>query len=500
MFELRDYQREAVDYAINADGRPILCAPTGSGKTVVAAFVAQHYLERGERVAFLTPREEILWQNHGVVQDVCGEENVTVLKAGEEWRQWLPMHIVSWPTLVARTGRKQGGEAWYPDVDVLLIDECHLAVSKRMAERVLPYYADRKVIGVTATPARSSGRGLGSYFTEIKHVTTVRQLVKDEFLAPCEYWGGKEADLRKVRTVAGDFNRKQLSERVAPLVGDVVENWCRLAEDRHTLVFAVDVAHAEALAERFQAAGIVAESLHIHKTPEHRRRIVEQFKSGHIQVLVNVTIASYGFDAPSVDCVVLARPTKSIVLHLQMLGRGMRIDPERPDKVCRIIDHAGNVTRLGAGDDLYRWRLDDTKRAAGNWSRDKRSGEKETKQHTCEDCNYIFSRSLVCPKCGWAVPLPKRDIDAVDAELVRIARNGGERPHGFPDDATFHRMLHGWSLKRGYAPGWIYHTFRDYAGKPPPWGYDRLGPLEPSPLVRNWLTKRAKAYRRRQRA
>ncbi|KKK98776.1 hypothetical protein LCGC14_2639360, partial [marine sediment metagenome] len=318
MFEDRQYQTDAIDYIINEpdDRRPILCAPTGSGKTVVVAKIAKHYLDQGKTFGFLTPREEILWQNHGVTQEICGQSNVSVFKSGEPWRSWLPIHIISWPTLRARAGKEH---LLWPDVDVLAIDEAHLSLSHMMVEKVLPHYLQTKtkIFGVTATPARKSGKGLGDFFTHIKNVTSVRQLIKDGYLAPCEYWGGKMADLTAVQVVRGDYNEKQLAAASAPLVGDVIDNWGRLASERHTIVFAVNVAHCEALTERFRTAGVSVASLHIHKTPERRRQINEEFKRGDIQVLVNVTIASYGYDAPSVDCIVLARPTKSVVLWLQ---------------------------------------------------------------------------------------------------------------------------------------------------------------------------------------
>lgn len=502
MFEDRAYQIESVDYVMaeadNKSSRPILCAPTGSGKTVICAKVAKEAMDAGRTFGILTPREEILYQMRDTMMEVCGATNVGVLKAGEFHRRDLPIQVISWPTLLARTAKTA---AWFPDVDMLAIDECHLALSPKMSERILPYYEPRsKVFGVTATPARKSGRGLGSFFSHIKHVTTVRQLVADGKLAPLEYFAGKQSDISRVPDVGGDFNQKKLSAACMPLIGDVLDKWGQLASDRHTLVFAVDIPHCEALTERFQQAGIAAASLHHHKTPERRQEIVRQFKARKIQVLVNVTIASYGFDAPSVDCIVLARPTKSVVLWLQMLGRGMRTHDGK--EFCLVIDHTNGVRNpeLGYADDLRRWRLDKGRKASGNWSRDERNKDKkegEDKVYECDECSYLFSRSQVCPKCGWEVPMPKRDIETVDAEFVRVSRQeSNTKSKDWPDDHEFYLMLRHYAENRPkpYKPGWAYHKFREKTGRMPLRRWDDDDTVPPSVRVANWIRSRQIAF------
>lgn len=489
MFEDRQYQLDAVDFVMQDQGRPILCSPTGSGKSFICAMVAQRTLEQGGTFGILTPREEILYQMRDTMMEVCGMKKVGVLKAGENWNRSAPVQVISWPTLLSRTAKS---EAWFPSVDTLAIDEAHLALSPKMAERVLPYYRERsKIFGVTATPARKSGKGLGTFFTHIKHVTTVRQLIKDEKLAPLEYWGGSLADISKVRTTAGDYNSKDLSDASQPLVGDVIDNWLRLASDRHTLVFAVDVAHCEALTERFQQAGIKAEALHVHMTPDQRHRVVTAFRSKRIQVLVNVTIASYGFDVPAIDCIVAARPTKSIVLHLQMLGRGMRIHDNK--EACMVLDHADNVRRLGQADDLFRWRLDQGKQASENWTRNAKSEDAkkgEDKTYHCDNCRHIFSRTRVCPKCGTEIPMPKRDIETVDADLVRTSKQQeAERLKGWPSDRDFFLMLRHYQREKGYSFGWCLHKYKEKlkTEELPNKGWNSLQVIPPNERVYSWI-------------
>lgn len=498
IIERRQYQLEDADNAMDhgVDDIPIHCAPTGSGKTVIQAMIAKRELDRGNRTAIFTPRNEIFNQTHALLVKLCGVENVARLRAkrpGEAWQVQKPIHVVSWPTVVSRRGRGMG-DFWLPKVERLLVDEAHLAVAERIGEILEHYKGNTLIDGYTATPARLTGRGLGTYFTEIKHVVSVRQLVKDGWLAPCEYWGGATPDLTGMPTSRGDYKTEPLSAVCVTLVGDVIDNWLRLASTRHTIVFAVDIAHCEALAERFQKVGVSAAALHVRLDPALRDRIVEQFKAGEIQVLVNVSIASYGFDAPSVNCIVAARPTKSIVLHLQMIGRGMRPKPDGSE--CMVLDHAGNVNGLGRADDLFRWTLDSKKRAASNWSKDERSGEaEEAVQHTCNECGHIFARSRVCPKCGWEVPFGKRDVSVVDADLVPIGKTMAKKlPEGWPSHEFFFRMLVHVVNQKGRKIGWARHTFKKKCGVWPPKNWDNLTAIPPTKRVQAYIHSRNIAY------
>lgn len=507
--EERQYQYDDVNHAMNhgIDHKVIHCAPTGSGKTIIQAKICKREIDRGDCTAILTPRDIIFNQTANIVTDLCGLENVAILRAkrpGEGWNPSKPVHIVMWPTLIARTRRD---DFWFPNVQRVLVDECHLSMAPKILE-ILHHYAPKaKIDGYTATPARQTGKGLGRFFTEIKHVTTVRQLVKDGYLCPLEYWGGRTSDLEGIRIQRGDYEVKKLSDRMIPLVGDVVDNWLRLSADRHTIVFAVDIAHCEMLAHRFKAVGIRAAALHVRMDTDDRDRTVAAFKSGNIQVLCNVSIASYGFDAPSVNCIVIARPTKSIVLHLQMIGRGMRpgideqgeriTDPNDPDfKTCMVLDHAGNVPALGMADDLYRWRLDEGRSAT---ARVNEKGETdEAAVHVCDECGHIFSQSRVCPKCGWKVPFSKRDVAAVDADLVRIGKSMVERlPEGWPSHEQTYRMLIHYGRMKGYKNGWAAMKFKQMTEVFPPHHWNDFAGVQPSGRVLNWITKQQQNYARR---
>ncbi len=495
MIEDRQYQADDVNHAMNHGNemRPIHCAPTGSGKTVIQAQLAKRELDRGNTTAILTPRNEIFMQTQGLTEEICGAENVAVLRAkreGESWRADRPIHIVSWPTLVSRTKRSK---FWFPNVRRVLVDECHLSMAPKILE-ILEHYAPKAIVdGYTATPARMTGKGLGRYFTTIKHVTSVRQLMADGFLAPVEYWGGTTPDMAGIKIVRGDYEVKKLSDACVVLVGDAVDNWLRLASDRHTIVFAVDIAHCEMLAHKFKAIGIKAAALHTRLDQEERDEVNDAFKSQRIQVLVNVGIASYGYDAPSVNCIQICRPTKSIVLHLQMIGRGMRPKPNGGE--CMVLDHAGNVRDLGMADDLFRWRLDDGKKACVNWSKREDSGEPDPTVHTCEECGHLFSMRRVCPKCGWKVPYSKRDVEATEADLVPIGKNMVKRlPEGWPSHEVLFQMLMYEQRWKKYKSGWARTLFNKRAGCYPPAHWSDLAAIPPNKRLRNWLISRNIAY------
>jgi DNA repair protein RadD len=504
----RQYQDDDVNYAMHhgIDDRVIHCSPTGSGKTIIQALIAKREMARGDATAILTPRNEIFTQTTRVVGSQVGVENVGILRAkraDERWNPVAPVHIVSWPTLIARARRSN---FWFPKVNRVLVDECHLSMAPKILE-ILHHYAPKaRIDGYTATPARQTGKGLGRFFTEIKHVTSVRRLIDDGWLAPCEYWGGATPDLTGIRVSKGDYQSKPLSAACVTLVGDVVENWLRLASDRHTIVFAVDIAHCEALHDRFRELGVSSASLHVKKTPEQRAEIVEQFKAGQIQVLVNVSIASYGFDAPSVNCIVIARPTKSIVLHLQMIGRGMRPavdmfgdvikDPKDPEfKTCMVLDHAGNVTALGMADDLFRWRLDEGQKACENWTKNPQSGEHEKREQVCGDCSHIFSGMRICPKCGWEVPMTKRDVAVQEGDLVRIGKDlVNALPKGWVNHEQFYAMLRHHANQNNESQNWARNQFKKKSLCWPDPTWDSQPTVPPDRLVRNYIQSRKYAY------
>jgi DNA repair protein RadD len=493
MFELRLYQRQAVDLAYQrvAEGhRPIVCAPTGSGKTVIAGHMAREALDAGKRVLWMTGREEILRQTFGTFNEICGRGNIGILMRNERpWWFYPPVTVASWDTLKARWDK---ADTWRIPADLVLVDECHLSLSEKMSETIMPHYQSKTVIGLTATPARRTGRGLGSYFTRIVQVRSVQQLIDEGFLAPCEYWAGSHVDVSRLHVdrKTNDYQERELGAAAldGKLVGDVLDNWLRLAKDRHTIAFAVNIAHAQALTERFQAAGIAADVIHSKMVHGTRMEITQQFRDRRIQVLLNVGIATYGFDCPSIACVILARPTKSIVLHHQMIGRGLRPKPD--GGYCMVLDHADNVRRLGCIEDEIRWRLSDGKEAAANTTREgdpTRGKSPQAPPIECGSCHYVFSRSRVCPKCGWEKPVAACDIETVDADLVKVRKAQRELVLEKQDKRAWYLMARGWCEQHGKKTGMAYYRYKDKFGEIPPTAWNAMAALPPDIRIDSYM-------------
>jgi superfamily II DNA or RNA helicase len=436
-------------------------------------------------VALMTPRQEILWQTVNVVRAFGHEPGI--LMGNETCRRYEQVQVVCWPTLVARSLRS---EAWYPSADLVLLDEAHLALSKKMLERVLPYYEKSRVIGFTATPARTTGHGLGTYFTDLLEIVRIPKLIEEGFLVPGKYFGGQMADMSKVKTTAGDYNQKQSSEENsrAVLIGDVVANWMRLAGDRHTVVFAVDIRHANALAEKFQEQGVSVGVVTNGTSDSDRMEVIQKFRDRDIQVLCNVMVAAYGFDVPTIDCIVLARPTKSIPLHLQMLGRGLRPSPGKEH--CMMLDHSGNVTRLGTAEDDYEWCLSADYRVQDS-GRFQKGGERKDKPVTCQQCKHIFRRSPVCPNCGWQIPAPKKDVAHVEADLVEITQT---RIQEWIDKRTFYLELLYLSSEGGWHPKRAACVYRDKFDQWPARKWNNLAPIEATDKTRRFVKSRVIAF------
>lgn len=506
MMELRDYQEMAkrrTQDRVAQGHRPIICAACGSGKTVISADYARERLEQGKRILWMTGRQEIIKQAYRTFSAQCGARNVGVLCAGLKgetpWWFYPPVTLASWDTLKARWDRS---DVWKIPADVVLVDEAHLSLSPKMAATIMPHYARtaEEIVGFTATPARRSGRGLGSFYTRIIQVRSVRQLQEEGYLAPCEYWAGSHADTSKIAVdpKTGDFKERDLAaaHRDGVLIGDVLTNFLRIASERHTIGFAVDIAHAQALCEKFQAAGIDSEVIHSKMARRTRDDISEQFRRRAFQVLWNVGIATYGYDVPEVECVIAARPTRSIVLWHQMIGRGIRPKPD--GGYCIVIDHGDNVRRLGCIEDEIRWRLDEGREAAVNTTREGDESRKkppEAKPTECGECHYVFTRSRICPKCGWEKPITARDVETIEADLVKVRKAQATKAKEFPEPREFFLMLRHEQERKRRSFGWALNSYRDRFGELPPKAWNRLPTIEPNAPVRGWITSRLIAWK-----
>jgi DNA repair protein RadD len=486
--KLRDYQMDAVEELKDA-AKAIYVLPTGGGKTVIAAHVIERATWRGERVLVLTHRREILKQTslslpleHGLIQ------------AGLNVDLEYPVQIASVQTLWARAMRTE--KMPLPPADLIIIDECH-HVAARTWLAILAAYPNARRIGLTATPCRGDGRGLGNYFSQIIEGPQVAELIDRKYLVPTVYYAPAEPDLHGVETRQGDYAVGQLSDRMnrADLIGDIVSNWHKLGQRRKTLVFCVDVAHSVHVKDEFLKSGVRAEHVDGSTPKPDRDAALTRLASGETELISNCMVLTEGFDLPAIGCIVLARPTKQIGLFRQMAGRGLRPAPGKSNLI--LIDHSGAVYRHGLLEDEIEWTLDVTKRAK-NPTHDERDCAQTSRLIECSQCGALRKGGEPCPACGF---LAKHRPDAIgfrEGELARVDRNSLQPVHSSdPNECMrWHGMLAHIAGARGYKPGWAAYKFKEKFGTWPASRY--VTPIAPTPEVLSWVRSRAIAYAKAQ--
>lgn len=382
--ELRDYQQNAVEQvreAFFAGLNPILCSPTGSGKTVMAREIVQRI---GKRCVWTVHRRELEEQ---AAEHLAGIPDVEVISIQKIGRRGLPA------------------------CDYVVIDECHhAAASSYRACLGVPR------IGLSATPARLDGKPLGELFGRIIIAAHTDDLIRDGFLLMPRMFAGEAPDLHGIKKTAGDYNIGALGRCVNKpiLVGDAVQHWKRHANGYRTIAFAVDIAHSKSIVEAFRSAGVVAEHVDGSTPKDERKAILARLRSGETTLVSNVGIATEGFDLPALECVILLRPTESLVLQIQMFGRVMR--PNALKRTPIVLDHAGNWHRHHyRGDNRYEWSLNGRVKKANVAAN---LGLKR-----CPECYALVDNGLdACPHCGDVFTVAKRKLSIVDGELVEVSR------------------------------------------------------------------------------
>ena len=479
-FTLRPYQDDVITQArvsvSNGNKRLIIHAPTGAGKTCIAAHLIDLARGKGNKILFLANRRELVFQAQRTLTE-CGIESGIIMN-GEEADLSKAVQIASMQTYVRRMKiDDQLYNPWFHNASIVIVDECHGSISPSY-QKVLQSYGDNVVvIGLTATPCRADGRGLGEYYDKIVSSVDIGDLIEQKYLTPVRYFAPSQPDLEKIRTVAGDYDKKQLGDRIntKQLVGDILENWCRLAGGRQTIIFAVNVLHSMHIVDQFQRAGIVAEHIDAHTPVEERAMILERLKSGDVQVISNVGILTEGFDFPAASCIVLARPTKSLGLYLQMAGRGIRTYPGKQD--CLLLDHGGCVEQHGLIEWSREWGLDGKEKAWGK----KKKKDKDKKAYECKSCGLIFQGESACPDCGSPVKVFGRKVEAEEADLQECK----PKKATITEKRIYLGMLKWWQRERGYPPKFINAKYRGRFDCWPHHSIKDVAPIEPDKAFRN---------------
>jgi DNA repair protein RadD len=447
--QLRPYQQRAIDdlrNAYRAGARsPLLVLPTGGGKTVVFATIAASAAAKGNRVLILVHRRELIHQASSKLQWVGLDHGI--IAAGVPATD-APVQIASVQTLARRLTRMD----WQPGL--IIIDEAHHATAGQWA-RILDHWPDAYRLGVTATPCRLDGCGLRSAFDQLVLGPSVADLVFTAHLSPARIYAPPVvADLASVRTRAGDYANDQAAAAMdrPTVTGDAISHYQRLAAGQQAIAFCCNIKHAISVCDAFKTAGITAELL-LGDTPD-REQVVADFSSRDTRILVTVDVVSEGFDVPAASCAILLRPTQSLGLYLQQVGRVLRPTPDKPHAV--ILDHVGNVTRHGFPDDPRDWSLDD---------RMKRTrGTPAPSVRTCDQCFAAFKPQPQCPVCGHqCVPIRNSKIRQLMGELKELKREQVQQRMAERDQFKRQRQaartlpqLLALAKERGYSPGWAY--------------------------------------------
>lgn len=452
---------------------PMLQAPTGFGKTRLAVEIVDGVLARDQQVLIVVPALSLIDQTVAALE-AEGINDIGVIQ-GSHMRTCsaASVQVASVQTLQRRP---------MPKVDLILIDEAH-----RWHVFFEGMVADAKaagvpVIGLSATPWT---RGLGKHFDRLLTVTTPQDLIAGGYLSPFRVFAPAHPDLSGVSTLAGDFHEGQLAEAMNSevLVADIVSTWLRHGERRPTLCFAVDRAHAAHLQREFLDADVPAGYVDARTNRQARAKLRHQFHNGEINVVVNVGCLTTGVDW-DVRCLILARPTKSEILYVQMIGRGLRTAEGKID--CLVLDHSDTTLRLGFVTDIHHDELDDGTPAST------REKQRKLLPTECSSCHFLRSPGISrCPACNFR-PERQNLVEVIDGRLVEL-RVAERSMASIEQKVAIFGQLKMMARRKGYAPGWAAHQFNRFFGLWPT-GLPEAPENEPTAELISWVKSRQIAF------
>lgn len=456
MKELRDYQISAKNQlreSVRAGNkRIVMYAPTGAGKSIMAVDLISSLLERGKRVAFVANRIGLVQQfsehldhagiRHGIIQG----QNTHGLHH--------PVVVCSIQT-VARRG--------LPDCDYVIIDEAHAAANSTEYKNLIFRYNAIYWFGLTATPF---AKGMAKPYPELQGkplfqdiviAATIRELIDQGSLVDCEIFAPVDVDLTGVRSKRNafgemDYNDLDIGKAVdkPELIGDIVSNWRTLAGGKKTVVFATNVAHSRHIVECFVAGGVNAEHIDGYMDIEEKQPILNRYKSGETLIISNVAMLKEGWDVPSCECMILAKPTKSLIAWVQMVGRILRPFSGKTHGI--VIDHSGTVHRLGYPTDDLPLELCD-----GSDKKKSTSDEVTTpKVKKCPKCHFV-KKTHLCPNCGFA-PEIQNEVETVEGKLSKVEKVSKECKQEWYSGLLQH------AVSKNYNPGWAANQYREKFG------------------------------------
>jgi len=458
--ELFDYQGVLVENLrksiASGNRRTIAVLPTGGGKTIVAADMVRSALAKGKRALFLAHRKELIEQCSEKL-DLFGVEHGIIRAGDKRLMPWLNAQVGSVQTVVNR-------DHW--EADLVFIDECHRAPANTYQKVLDRFEKPPVIIGLTATPYRLDGRGLGDHFENLVVGATAAELVERGRLMEPEVYSCGDLDLSTLKIRRGDFVFNNADDAMADMIrrGEILDNWKKHANGLTTVVFAKDIEDSERIVAQFREAGIRAAHLDGKTKPHVRRQLLEDLASRKLTVLSNVEVLTEGWDLPLLECVVLGRPTQSRSLYKQMVGRVMRVHEQK--RRTLVLDHVKCTLlhgRVTAPEVYYLYK-------------EKRKGKTFKMSDGVVDG---VPTVIICPKCSFICSIdddfcPECESDLID-EQSRVAETIEELTK--LEDEKIKRQVFTKEEKQAFYidmcrecmawnhnPGWVAHKYKDKFG------------------------------------
>lgn len=405
--QLREYQNEIIGTArkLMSSGKKSLLiqSPTGSGKTLLTAYMLKSAASKGICSWFINHRRELIKQSSKTFSDVGVTHGIIAVGFAPEHQRMT--QIASIQTLARRYKN-------YRAPGLIVWDECHHVAAKGWSA-IHDAFPNAFHIGLTATPERLDGNGLRKWFEEIIKGPSVTWLIENGFLAPYKLFAPRGISVSGIKSRMGDFAKDQLN-KVADkptITGDAIKHYQKHASGKRAVVFCVSIEHSKHVSDQFNAAGIKSEHVDGETDTEVRDSAIKRFESGETKVLCNVELFGEGFDLPALECAILLRPTQSLGMYLQQVGRALRPHPDK--QVAIILDHAGNCERHGLPDEEREWSLD------GREGRGSKSdGGKSVK--ICPRCFAAQNFAKNCVYCGFEFESKSRKIQHAEGDLQEI--------------------------------------------------------------------------------
>jgi DNA repair protein RadD len=500
-FALRPHQVQGIsdlrDCMKTGLRRLILEIPTGGGKTEVAIDMIRSAVSKGGRVLFVVNRVQLLEQT--VARFEAAGLSVGVYQAANTRETHRRVLVASIQTITSRKHFKD-----IPgDIGLVVFDEAHAAGGGKSYHRLM-FEVLRKtprtaVIGLSATPwAKGMSKQYeelgGPLFQSKVSPCSAQDLIDAGFLVDADIYAPYEPDMtgvqskRDAATGELEYVEEQAAERMnqPKLVGDIVTTWLKLAGGKKTVVFASNIAHSQAIAESFNKCGISAKHLDYRMEGDEKRELLKAFDDGEFTVLCNPLLLREGWDCPSVEVLVMARPTRSMISYIQIVGRVLRTYPGKDRAI--VLDHSGTCTRLGfPTDDRRDIPLNDGKPQSASAA--EKSEREELLPKACPVCSFLKPAGKPeCPACGHTTRRPST-VEMEDGELSLLKKSARHAPtdisRRFGSKQDVYSMLRCYAEDRGLKDGFIAHKYRSIFGVWP----KGLSPIQkqPSDMLCQWL-------------